>query len=630
MKNSLFKKSTFDNDTLLSAVKKAQGKIGAGITASQNANGMVTPSKGTTAADVPTNQLKLEQNEARLNAAERAVALKGEPTFDGETFSRLPRMSEIQQNEEYYHYETRRRQNQSREAFERNLRHDLYGEPLAEKPIPLIKGVHALDDSAGSAPLRPGGPLAKNGARTRGYTDTASDTSAPIRFTGGTLKEIERKYNEADSRQNATMKEFNQYLGDRYIDLSNLTAEQEDILDLVKKQLIKKSVLGTLTNAEKYTVFDKTLRYLYSNTRSANGDPYPVFIDIVTLDPKGEGTPKALYDPTKPFKAPEIGTMKPDSMSDDEYKAVTDYLSPKNQTMMRNEAAKLFEIALQRGLVEDGDNTKFLKNDYSEYLNQLNRAVMDSYAAARRYGAVKAGDYKRFIDWATVEFYENAVKPINIKDNKYGKGVGRTVTIGELISPEDGSFGAKIARTAFQLIGLPFEDTAKKGNRPNLEIDCQGLVRWVLAELNTDWADYAIGKGARHQINHSEKIWRADSGKDIREDIKTGDLIFWKGEETGEIVHVATFAGWYDGEPYMVEASTFGITVNPVREHTTNNNGEDSYLYQVNRMIPEDLQVFADENKPQDDDFKHSVNFIWSVVLCVFSTGFARGKQLLR
>jgi len=200
-----------------------------------------------------------------------------------------------------------------------------------------------------------------------------------------------------------------------------------------------------------------------------------------------------------------------------------------------------------------------------------------------------------------VKFYENAVKPITIKDNKYGKGVGRTVTIGELIPKEDDSFGAKVVRMALDLIGHPFGTEAGRGNCPKLNLDCQGLVRWVLAEINPDWAEYAIGKGARHQINHTTGIWNIDDGKNIGEDWQTGDLIFWKGEETGEIKHVAIFAGWYDGEPYMVEAFKYGVTVNPVREHTTGND-EDSYLYQVNRILPEELQEYVENNKPKDND----------------------------
>jgi len=601
MKSSLFQKNLLDNDTLLSAVKRANEKVGVLVSGAEHTTlGNVTTQKNSSSSEI-TLRSSIDRVEDRLDYDNRRFLPANRQVSTGSVPPGRTINGGDGKKKEDEDYAERKEQERAREALERKLRHDLYGEPLAEKPIPLDNGVYALDDSSGRAALRPGGPLAKNGARTRGYTDTATD-SAPIQFMTGTMTDVARKHNEALSRGIEISSELRGYLKGAGIDIIHGSPEQKEVFEMVEKALIKRSVLGTITEQVKRDVFYDTWKYLYSNTQSPNGDPLPFVMEILTLNPKAPSTPKVPYVPTKPTRVPEIGAAKPDTMSDEEYKVVTDYLSPENQANMLKEAMKLYPYARREGAVEVGDYLHVLKNNYFDYMNQLNREAKDQYVAARREGDVKAGQYQQFADWATKKFYENAVMPINIKDNKYGKGVGRTVTIGELIPKEDDSFGAKIARTAFQLIGLPFEDTAKKGNRPNLEIDCQGLVRWVLAELNTDWADYAIGKGARHQINHSEKIWRADSGKDIREDIKTGDLIFWKGEETGEIKHVAIFAGWYDGEPYMVEAFKYGVTVNPVREHTTNNNGEDSYLYQVNRMIPEDLQVYADENKPQDDD----------------------------
>lgn len=555
MKNSLFKKSVFDNDTLLSALKKAQTQVGTGITATLDAKGAVTPSKEAAVLNVPTNPLKLEQNEARLNEAEKVVSPKGEPKFDGETFSRTPRMSEIQQNEEYYHYETRRKQNQTLEAFESILRNKLYGEPLAEKPVPQDNGVDALDET-GSAPLRPGGPLAKNGARTRGYTDTASDVGAPIQFTAGTEEDKRRKFDDAMSRQAVTMNEFTEYLENSYIDLSNLTAEQEDILDLVKKELSKKSVLGTLTNAEKNQVFDNTLRFLYSNTRSANGDYYPVYIDIMTND----YTRKMM---------PELGSIQTDGLSETEMDAIFDYGRQRSQNTEQN---KIYE-------------------QQREYKNAVFMEEIEKYNIDLRRGVVKEGDFQEYYDRAMMTIYETCIMPIPVKDKK-GKSDG-SVAIGDLIAPYDDRFGAEVARTAFQLIGLPYGEKAGQGNRPNLKIDCQGLVRWVLSEIDTDWGDYGIGKGARYQIDDTDATWSIDLGRKIvSDDLQVGNTLFWQGDETGKITHTAIYIGNLNEVDYMIEAAGDTVRIVPLRKHTSNPDGEDSTLCQINQMSPERL----DEN----------------------------------
>ncbi|MPN60067.1 hypothetical protein SDC9_207790 [bioreactor metagenome] len=74
-----------------------------------------------------------------------------------------------------------------------------------------------------------------------------------------------------------------------------------------------------------------------------------------------------------------------------------------------------------------------------------------------------------------------------------------------------------------------------------------------------------------------------------------GDTLFWKGNETGEIVHTAIYIGMVDEVPMMIEADNT-VQIVEVREKTTNNNGEDSTLVQVNRMTPEELDKHHDQN----------------------------------
>lgn len=269
MKNGNDKLSKLDNDTITAAVKKAITKLKATNSQTENVGQNAGITKTGVKAQNTVNPLKLVSVERRLNSADKAYIPEIErPKIVSNTSGRAPKLSEIQQYEEYYRQEQQQtkavEKAKSLDAFERTLRHDLYGEPIAKKPVPLDNGVYTLDNS-GSAPLRPGGPLVNNGARTRGYTDTASDTGAPIRFTGGSLKDIERKHNEAMARKDETLHDFHTSLANHSVDLSNLTPEQEDVLDLVEKELIKKSVLGTLTQEDKKRVFENTLEYLDSH-----------------------------------------------------------------------------------------------------------------------------------------------------------------------------------------------------------------------------------------------------------------------------------------------------------------------------------------------------------------------------
>jgi cell wall-associated NlpC family hydrolase len=190
-----------------------------------------------------------------------------------------------------------------------------------------------------------------------------------------------------------------------------------------------------------------------------------------------------------------------------------------------------------------------------------------------------------------MKIYETCIMPIPVKDSK-GKAVG-SIAIGDLIAPYDDSFGAEVARTAFQLIGLPYGEKAGQGNRPNLKIDCQGLVRWVLSEIDTDWGDYGIGKGARYQIDDFDPKWNIDEGHELNsDDLQVGNTLFWRGDETGEIKHTAIYIGKFNEVEYMIEAAGGSVRIVPLRMHTNDPKGEDSTLCQINQMTPGEL----DEN----------------------------------
>lgn len=128
-----------------------------------------------------------------------------------------------------------------------------------------------------------------------------------------------------------------------------------------------------------------------------------------------------------------------------------------------------------------------------------------------------------------------------------------------------------------------------------MEIDCSRLVNWSVAEVDEDLGINGISKSAGYQMAATDKPkWNRDKDGELSNYNKllVGDTLFWKGDETGKITHTAI----YIGDGLMIEAGKT-IQIVPVRDHTTNNNGEDSTLYQINRMSPKELQENADKNK---------------------------------
>lgn len=569
--------SNLDDDTMSAAVKKAILGFKATTGQEQNTGKSDSDSQTTTKKQGFINPSKIDRVEERLNYADQAIIPPVKrPTIPSNIVRQTPLLSEVQQYEDYYRQEQQRIQSidkgKALEVFESALRHDLYGEPLAKKPTPLESGVIALKDS-GNTSLGAGSALAKNGARTRGYTDTASDTGAPIRFTGGTLKDIERKHNEAMARKDDTLDRFYATLDVHHIDRFKLSPEQKEIVELVEQELIKKSVLGTLTDRERESVIDKTWKFLYNNTKSANGDSYPVFIDIAKTG--GAAPYDAIIDvaPQNDYSGgafPEQIAMNTDILPDEALKSIFEY--------GRQKSAK------------SGEAEKYRQQ--FAYKNNVYLEEMENYFDALKNGKATPKDRQKYLDQAVLRIYETCIKPIPVKD-KRGKDAG-TVPIGELIPPYDDSFGAQVARQAIRLLGLGYKEPAGQGKYDKMEIDCSRLVNWSVAEVNEDWGINGISKSAGYQMAAIEAVkWnRGDDGElSNYNDLHIGDTLFWKGDETGKITHTAIYIG--DGR--MIEAGT-SVQIVPVRDHTTNNNGENSTLYQINRMSPGELQKNAEKN----------------------------------
>ena len=557
--------ANLDDDLMRAAMKKAISGFKATTGQEQNTGESGSTSQTTTKKQGYINPSKIDRVEEKLNYADRAIIPPvKKPTIPSNIVRQTPLLSEVQQYEDYYRQEQQRVQSnekekakaKAKEAFESVVRHDLYGDPLVKKPDLRDKGVIALNDT-GSASLGAGGPLAKNGARTRGYTDTASDIGAPIRFTGGTLKDIERKHNEAMARKDDTMDRFYATLSAHHIDRSKLSPEQVEIVEFVERELIKKSVLGTLTENERESIIDKTWKFLYNNTKSANGDPYPVFIDIVTKD----------Y--TKQM-IPELGLVASTGLSEEEQKSISLYGKKYSSDPIVDEKYKPDRLYRQKVITEE----------------------IEKYNIALRNGTAKIGDYQEYYDRAMHRIYETCTKPIPVKD-KRGKDAG-TKPIGELIPPGDDSFGAQVTRQALRLLGLGYLKPAGQGKYNKMEIDCSRLVNWAVAEVDEDLGINGISKSAGYQMAAIERtVWPTSNNPTLENtDMHPGDTLYWRGAETGEIKHTAM----YIGNGLMIEAGET-VQIVPVRENTTNNNGEDSTLVCVKRMTEEGLRENADKNK---------------------------------
>lgn len=564
MKNNIDDQSKLKDNTMLAALKQAIANLKAANSQTGQTGNTANAKQANSSAKSTVNPLQLNQVEKRLNAADSKVPIyKSQSETIDPVYGPPPRLSQLQQNENYYRQEQKRiralEDAKEKEVLERRIRNTLYGEPLAKKPIPIDNGVYDLGD-AWRNPTFTGGALAKNGARMRGYTDTASDVGAPVRFMTGTDADRQRKYNEAMSRSAETVQEFHDYLLKANMDIFNASPEEKDVIDLVGKELMKKSVLDTLTVEDKVRIFENTLEYLYSHTKSANGDPYPIFIDIA----RSYDSSKGVFQEQK--------AMKDSSMSDSDLKLIFEY-----------------------GRQPSGDEkTTEANSKKMEYKNQIYHEEMERYKEDLQKGRAKVGDIQKYYDRALMKIYEDCVKPIYIKKDAKGNKLNENVPIGELIPPEDQSFGAQVARAAMRLVGLGYNEEAGQGYYDEMQIDCSRLVKWAVTEVDQYLGVYGVTQKAKYQITTKEEpVWTEGSIKLNLEKLKPGDTLFWRGEETGEIKHTAI----YGGNGLMIEAQNGSIQIVGVREKTKGGDEEDSTLVQINRMTEEELLKKAERNE---------------------------------
>jgi len=269
---------------------------------------------------------------------------------------------------------------------------------------------------------------------------------------------------------------------------------------------------------------------------------------------------------------PELGSIQTDGLSESDMKAILYYGRQYSQDEDQNEI-----YAQQRA---------YKKEVFLEEVEKYNRDL--------RSGAVKVGEFQEYYDRAMVKIYDNCVKPVYVKKDANGNKFGESIPIGELISPEDDSFGAEVARAAMQLVGLKYKEAAGQGYYSEMLIDCSALVKWAVTEVDQYLGVYGVTKKAEYQYAATnEPVWSVADGELNIDNLKPGDTLFWQGGETGEIKHTAI----YIGNELMIEAQNGSVQVVGVREETHDSDGEDSTLIQVNRMTEDDLIIKAKRNE---------------------------------
>ena len=260
------------------------------------------------------------------------------------------------------------------------------------------------------------------------------------------------------------------------------------------------------------------MEYLDSHAKSANGDPYTVVIKVISDD----YTRKMI---------PELGSIQTDGLSESDMDAIFDYGRQYSQNKEQNEL-----YAQQRA-----------------YKKEVFLAEVERYNSDLRSGAVKEGEFQEYYDRAMMKIYETCVKPVYVKKDANGNKLGESIPIGELIPPEDDSFGAEVARAAMQLVGLKYKEAAGQGYYSEMLIDCSALVKWAVTEVDQYLGVYGVTKKAEYQYAATEKpFWKAEQGTLDQDRLIPGDTLFWQGDETGEIVHTAI----YIGDGLMIEAQT--------------------------------------------------------------------------
>lgn len=396
-------------------------------------------------------------------------------------------------------------------------------------------------------------------SRSRVQRENLEGNNAPIRFTGIPLEEQKKQYNAAMLRAANATDDFYSFLKRSGIEALDLPIEQQEEIEKYEQDIVKKAVLGTLTDKEKNSIFDSIQEFFETLFGGDDEEDEPVTIERIQEE-RMTFLPKTTIELAKKTESskyvmPELGLVETDVLAKEDLDQILRYGEKHSDDPIQNATYEKMRAYKQ------------------EIFEQAN----DAYNAAIESGAVKPYDYRRFYDHAVLEMYETCLKPIPVQNQK--GTVKSSKAIGELIYPFDNSLGANVAREALNQLGVPYED-----------MDCSQLVKRAFYNLNEDWGKHGIGNHAGYQRNRIAPYWTMQY-EDINSktidynalNLKTGDLLYWEDDE-GNTIHTAI----YLSNGYMIEAWK-SVRITELRIETSLGGGKKSKLVQVNRVEQEAL-----------------------------------------
>ncbi len=429
MKKSIYDQSEPRDNMMMAALKQVVSNLKATNSMTGQTGSVAKTKQIGSSAKTEANPLRLAQQEKLFSSANATPILGGIQKTDAEiAASKLPSDFPASQ------WEKMKPREQQRLLSKTNLTPQEQWSLLGIDPKHmnnLVGQVLASNSYANTI----GAMRAKNADFSGSDAETLKNEQNALRKWNNALSNRgANAFKSADAKtmheeQNTLKKvnEGNQALNDLLtsinLDMNNMSGEQKNIVSAARISIANNILLGN------YNVEDIVYYAAYAiatRTTPPQGTNY-----IVPIARAGADEPHR-----KMF--PPIGSIKTDSLSEDDSELIS-------------ESDKYY--------LPDGS----IRNNYSEmmlYKNKVYQKWIDKYNEELSTGKTKIGDYQKYYDQAMLEFFENYVKPIYFRKDKNGNGIGESIPIGELVPPEDQSFGAQVARAAIRLVGLGYNEEA--------------------------------------------------------------------------------------------------------------------------------------------------------------------------
>ncbi|MCE5190072.1 MAG: C40 family peptidase [Eubacteriales bacterium] len=413
------------------------------------------------------------------------------------------------------------------------------------------------------------GTLTKDGANEmirRICNNVTSETTPPKGVTYVTLfdpkldlRSEEAKRNQIMIRRGAAFNQAGQLLDDALeginVDTSKMSDQQKRIV-LAEQQNLADGMLNGSIKGDAINEFVDTVCYRIATETT----PPPGVTYVTIMDPGYKRRMEAEKEERKEEK----------KKSDIEFNGKVISTTKEMDNLLKNEIG--FDI---------GKLTEAQKTLYNNAIRDIRNKLMNGQLTEEDKDQI----FHTLANRLSTRVYEYEYR------NAYGKKALGTVTTDELINPEDNSDGARAARYILepvaQKIGYndptilnPHADPNEK--RKWINIDCSGLVKYAVYQINPDWAVEIFGNVAKYQMDRTGNnvVWQKTdaTARPNIEDMRAGDLLYW-ADESGEVVHTAM----YIGEGFMVESAK-AASLTEVRFTTVDGDGSKSELVQINRL----------------------------------------------